>query len=99
MLLAGPISHTSTQYMDFVEIFNVSLDLSTVYFANFSGCRASFVYCCHSILECYNLISGVNLSIRSFVLFIQVDIHCCHYWLDTFKSIPSSAATEWTHFS
>ena len=33
MLLAGPISHISVQYMDFVEIFNVSaLDLSTVYF-------------------------------------------------------------------
>ena len=31
LLLAGPISHTSIQYMDFVEIFNVSLDLSTIY--------------------------------------------------------------------
>ena len=29
MLLAGPISHTSSQYMDFVEIFNISLDQST----------------------------------------------------------------------
>ena len=38
MLLAEPISHTSTQYMGFVEIFNISLDLSTVYFANFGGC-------------------------------------------------------------
>ena len=28
-VMAGPISHTSTQYMDFVEIFNISLDLST----------------------------------------------------------------------
>ena len=32
MLLAGPISHTSTQFMDFVEIFSISLDLSTIYF-------------------------------------------------------------------
>ena len=32
MLLAGPIPHTSIQYMDFVEIFNASLDLSTIYF-------------------------------------------------------------------
>ena len=32
------ISHTGTQYMDFVEIFNVSLDVSTVCFAHFSGC-------------------------------------------------------------
>ena len=29
-------SHTSTQYMDFVEV-NISLDLSPIYFANFSG--------------------------------------------------------------
>ena len=69
VLLAGPISHTSTQYMDFVEIFNISLDLSTIYFAHFSGCWAFFVYSCHSILECYNLFSGVRLSIRSFLLF------------------------------
>ena len=34
----GPISHTGTQYMDFVAIVNISLDLSTIYFANFSGC-------------------------------------------------------------
>ena len=26
------------QYMDFVKIFNVLLDLSTIYFAHFSGC-------------------------------------------------------------
>ena len=32
MMLAGPISHTSIQYMDFVEVFNVSLDLSAIYF-------------------------------------------------------------------
>ena len=32
VLLSEPISHTSIQYMDFVEIFNVSLDLSTIYF-------------------------------------------------------------------
>ena len=38
MLLAGPISHTSTQYIDFVEIFNILLDLSTIYFANFGRC-------------------------------------------------------------
>ena len=32
MLLAGPISHTSTRYMDFVEIFNIILDLSITCF-------------------------------------------------------------------
>ena len=36
MPLAGQFSHTSIQYMDFVEIFNVSLDLSAIYFAHFS---------------------------------------------------------------
>ena len=38
VLLAGQISHTSTQYIDFVEIFNISLDLSTIYFAHFPFC-------------------------------------------------------------
>ena len=37
MLLAGLISHTSTQYIDFVEILNISLDLSTIYFAHLVG--------------------------------------------------------------
>ena len=36
--LAGQVSHISIQYIDFVKIFNVSLDLSTIYFAHFSGC-------------------------------------------------------------
>ena len=69
MLLAGPISHTNTQCMDFVEIFNISLGLSIICFAQFSGCQASFVYSCHSILEYYNLFSGVKLGIRSFLLY------------------------------
>ena len=71
MLLAGPISHTS---MDFVEILNASRDLSTIYFVHFSWCRAFFVYGCYgsySILECYKLFSGVKLSIRS-LCFIKV---------------------------
>ena len=66
MLLAGPFSHTRTQYVDFIEIFNFSLDLSTFYFAHFSGCWASFVYSCLFLPECYNLFSGVKWSIRSF---------------------------------
>ena len=36
MLLSGPVSHTSIQYIYFVEIFNVSLDLSTNYLAHFT---------------------------------------------------------------
>ena len=66
MLLAGPIFHTNSQCMDFVEIFNISLDLSTIYFAHFCGSGASFGCSCHSIVECFNLFSGVKLSIRSF---------------------------------
>ena len=57
VLLAGPISHTIIQYMDFVKIFNVSLDLSTIYSAHFSGCLASFVPSCYSVLEYYDLFS------------------------------------------
>ena len=64
--LAGPISHTSTQYMDFVEIVSISLDLSTIYFAHFSGCWVSFGCSCHTILECFNLFSGVKLSVGPF---------------------------------
>ena len=33
----APVSHTSAQYIDFVEIFNISLDLSAIYFAHFSS--------------------------------------------------------------
>ena len=53
-----------------LSIFYISMDLSTNYFAHFSGCSAFFVCSCHSILECCVTFSGVKLSIRSFVLFI-----------------------------
>ena len=62
----GPVCNITTQYTDFVEIFNILLDSSTIYFSHFSGYRTSFVYSCHSIPECYNLFSGVKLSIRWF---------------------------------
>ena len=66
VLLAGPVSHISIQYMDFVEIFYVSQNLFTICFAHFSGCWASFVYSCCSILGWYNLFFGFKLSIRLF---------------------------------
>ena len=70
MLLAGPISHTSTQYIDYVEILNISLDLSTIYFSRFGGCRASFVYSFHCILDCCHVFwSQVEYKIISFILF------------------------------
>ena len=60
------------QYIDFVEIFHVSLDLSSIYFARFSGCCASFVCSCYSILESYNLFFGVKLSVRSFCMLLMI---------------------------
>ena len=30
--------NSSTQYIDYVEVLSISLDLSTIYFAHFSGC-------------------------------------------------------------
>ena len=44
VLLAGPISHAGARCMDFVEIFNVVLDLSVACFSRFGGCWASFVF-------------------------------------------------------
>ena len=58
--------------MDFVEVFNISLGLCNIYYANFSGCWASFVYCCQSILEFWNQFSEVKLTTRSF---------CSIFWL------------------
>ena len=72
MLLAGPISHTSTQYIDFVDFLHFN---GSVYqlFCSFSGCWASFVCSCHSILGCCVAFCGVKLSIRSFVLFLNMN--------------------------
>ena len=58
MLLAGPVSHTSTQYIDFVD------------FLHFNGSVYRVLsFLCVTILECCVTFSGVKLSIRSFVLF------------------------------
>ena len=45
MLLAAPTSHNSIQYMDFVRIFNVSLDLSTIYFIFLNLAGVEFPLC------------------------------------------------------
>ena len=67
-----------------LSIFYISLDLSTIYFAHFSECWASFVCNCHSILECCIMFPGVKLSMGSFVLFHTVLVACydpaCLYW-------------------
>ena len=40
------------RYTDFIETFNVLLDLSRIHFAHINGCSASFVPGCYSFLEC-----------------------------------------------
>ena len=52
VLLAGPISHTSIQVIDCMEMCWISLDLSTIYSLD--------------LIECFNLFCGAQLSIRSF---------------------------------
>ena len=71
-VMTGPILRTSTQYIDCVEILNISPDLSGIYFAHFSWCRAFFVCSSHSILECCVMFSRVKLNIRSFVLSLNL---------------------------
>ena len=67
MLLAGPISHTSTHIL-ILSIFYISMDLSTNYFAHLVGVELP-LHVVVTILECCVTFSGVKLSIRSFVLF------------------------------
>ena len=99
MLLAEPISHTGTEYMDFVEVFNISLDLSTVYCANFSGWVLSFLCTfifCHYIPECYNLFSGDKLTIRSFCFISarttnRIRLNLFNQWFLCFKRNPEGS--------
>ena len=69
--------HLSTPCMDFVEIFNVLLNLSYIYFASFNSCWASFVSSCCSVLDCHNLFSKVQLSIR---LSFFIPSFCLRLW-------------------
>ena len=89
-----------------LSIFYISVDLSTSYFAHFSGCWASFVCSCHSIPECCVTFSGVKLSIRLFVLFIissdshkqlQLGIQCWErrYWRWPLRAFRNSIWKAW----
>ena len=71
MLLAGPISHTSTQYIDFFDFlhFNGSACLPIILLI-LVGVELPLRVVV-TILECCVTFSGVKLSIRSFVLFIS----------------------------
>ena len=93
MLLDLLISHTGTQYMDLVEIFNTPLDLCTIYVAQFSGCRASFVYSSHPILECHNLFSGVKFGITS-ILFISLKSNANHVLPKDVREVAFLAQTD-----
>ena len=68
MLLAGPISHTSTQYTDFVDFSTFQWICLPITLLILVGVELP-VCSCQSILECCVTFSGVKLSsIRSFVL-------------------------------
>ena len=67
MLLAGPISHTSTQYIDFVDFLH-SLICLPIILLILVGVELPLRVVV-TILECCVTFSGVKLSIRSFVLF------------------------------
>ena len=70
MLLAGPISHTSTQYINFVRFFTFYWIRQPFILLILVVVELPFVCDCHSILECCVVFSGVKLNIRSFNLFL-----------------------------
>ena len=81
VLLAGPISHTSTRCMDLVEIFNIILDLSITCFSHFSGCWASFMFIVITLswnaITCFLESSWVW---DRFLLFRPLLIQTLKYW-------------------
>ena len=70
MLLAGPISHTSTQYIDFVDFLHFNGSVYQLILLILVGVELPLRVVV-TILECCVTFSGVKLSIRSFVLFMQ----------------------------
>ena len=69
MLLAGPISHTSTQYIDFVDFFTFQWICLPIILLVLVGVELSLRVVV-TILECCVTFSGVKLSIKSFVLLL-----------------------------
>ena len=67
MLLAGPISHTSTQYIDFVDFSTFQWICLPIILLILVGVELPLRVVV-TILECCVTFSGVKLSIRSFVL-------------------------------
>ena len=65
VLLAGPISHTSIQYIDFVDIFNVLSGFDLLLLLGFKLLLCIVVTLVQNATK---LLSGVKLSIRWFCL-------------------------------
>ena len=67
MLLAGPCSHTSTQYIDFVGFSHFTGFVYRLFYSFSILVVVELPLCViHSILECCVVFSGVKLSVRSF---------------------------------
>ena len=73
MLLTGPISHTSTQYIDFVDFLHFNWICLPIILLILVGVEL-LLHVVVTILECCVTFSGVKLSIRSFVLLLLYPI-------------------------
>ena len=64
-----------------LSIFYISMDLSTNYFAHFSGCWASFVCSCHyPRMLCYVFCSQVEYKIVCFI-YMFITMHLQRKWM------------------
>ena len=99
--LAGSTSHTSIQYIDFVEILMFYwICLLFILFILVDVKVASFAYSsymCYSILECYNLFSGVKLSVRSFCFIIWSQFSI--YFLTSIPAILNGTTSKASNLS
>ena len=104
MLLAGPISHTSTQYIDFCRFFTFHL-ICLPFFLLILVCVELPLCVVVTILECCGMF---KLSIRSFVLFLikvsnwdlkraldRLNKLIVHFYI----KVPAMSNLRWTHFS
>ena len=83
MLLAGPISHSNKSYMDFVEIFNILLDLSYISTPYNVGSVLWRLFC---TLEVVQYIGGIT-SVLWEDSFSTVGGIASVLWGDTFSTV------------
>ena len=74
VLLAGPISHTSTQDVDFVDFLHFNGSVYQLFCFFLVGVELP-LHVVVTILECCVTFSGVKLSIRLFVLLQKTTCH------------------------